>query len=171
MKLTICDLNSAVPAAAEFEARRRSLGAVSGHIGNLLTLQADAAVSPANSFGMMDGGIDLAYSNKWGWGVQAALQAMISARPMGELLVGEALIVPTGDEGIRFCISAPTMRLPAPIHDPVDVFLASKAAFLAARTAGFERLLMPGMGTLTGRVPPALAANLMLNAYQAVFRL
>ncbi len=84
---------------------------------DLLALSADAAVSPANSFGMMDGGIDLAYSRKWGWGVQAHLQALIAATPMRELLVGEALIVPTGDPAIRFCISAPTMRLPGPILD------------------------------------------------------
>ena len=170
MLLTICDLNPAVPVAAENEARNRGLNGVLGHVGDLLALQADAAVSPANSFGMMDGGIDLAYSRKWGWGVQEHLRALIEARPMGELLVGEALIVPTGDPAIRFCISAPTMRVPGPIHDPADVFLASKAAFLAARAAKFEHLLMPGMGTLTGRVPATLAVKLMLDAYQAVFR-
>ncbi|MBA9067422.1 O-acetyl-ADP-ribose deacetylase (regulator of RNase III) [Methylobacterium sp. RAS18] len=171
MLLTICDLNPAVPVAVADAAARRGLTTVSAHIGDLLALQADAAVSPANSFGMMDGGIDLSFSQKWGWGVQEHLRALIAARPMEELLVGEALIVPTGDLDIRFCISAPTMRVPGPIHDPADVFLASKAAFLAARAAKFERLLMPGMGTLTGRVPAALAAKLMLDAYQAVFRL
>ena len=170
MLLTICDLNPAVPVAAENEARQRGLAGVFGHIGDLLALQADAAVSPANSFGMMDGGIDLAYSRKWGWGVQEHLRALIAGRPMGELLVGEALTVPTGDPTIPFCIAAPTMRLPGPIHDPIDIFLASKAAFLAAREAKFERLLMPGMGTLTGRVPAALAVKLMLDAYQSVFR-
>ncbi|WP_430913908.1 macro domain-containing protein [Methylobacterium sp. sgz302541] len=88
---------------------------------------------------------------------------------MHELLVGEALIVPTGGDAIPFCISAPTMRVPGPILDPIDVLLASKAALLAAREAGFKQVLMPGMGTLTGRVPAPLAVRLMLDAYQTVF--
>ncbi|GJD76208.1 macro domain-containing protein [Methylobacterium goesingense] len=169
MRLVICDLNPAVPCEAENQALARGLQAVTGHIGDILMLPADAIVSPANSFGMMDGGIDLAYSRKWGWGVQAALQAEIRKRPLGELLVGEALVIPTGDAGQPFMISAPTMRLPTPIHDPADVYLASKAAFLAARDHGFDRVVMPGMGTLTGRVPAGLAVRLMLDAFQSVF--
>lgn len=169
MRLVICDLNPAVPVATENQAHARNLTSVVGHIGDILALSADAIVSPANSFGMMDGGIDLAYSRKWGWGVQAVLQAAIRKRPMGELLVGEALVIPTGDVGTPFMISAPTMRLPAPISDPADVFLASKAAFIAARDHGFGNVVMPGMGTLTGRVVPDLAVCLMLDAYQSVF--
>ena len=35
--------------------------------GDIFDVPADAIVSPANSFGFMDGGIDLAYSYRFGW--------------------------------------------------------------------------------------------------------
>lgn len=45
--------------------------------GNITELAVDAVVSPANSFGFMDGGIDLHYSTVFGWHVQERLQAFI----------------------------------------------------------------------------------------------
>ena len=35
-----------------------------------IDVKADAIVSPANSFGFMDGGIDMVYTKRFGWGVQ-----------------------------------------------------------------------------------------------------
>jgi hypothetical protein len=40
------------------------------HQQDILTRTADAILSPANSFGFMDGGIDLLYSNFFGWELQ-----------------------------------------------------------------------------------------------------
>jgi hypothetical protein len=34
--------------------------------GNIFDIKADAIISPANSFGFMDGGIDLVYSEHYG---------------------------------------------------------------------------------------------------------
>jgi len=59
------------------------------HEGSILELQCDSVVSPANSFGFMDGGIALAYSHHFGWGVQQSLQKRIRTRHHGELLVGK----------------------------------------------------------------------------------
>ena len=39
----------------------------------ILESSADAIVSPANSFGYMDGGIDLVYLHRFGWELQTAL--------------------------------------------------------------------------------------------------
>ncbi|MEM8641966.1 MAG: hypothetical protein AAGG51_24585 [Cyanobacteria bacterium P01_G01_bin.54] len=44
------------------------------HWGSILELCCDAVVSPANSFGFMDGGLDLLYSQNFGWYVQTRLQ-------------------------------------------------------------------------------------------------
>lgn len=65
------------------------------HEGSILEVRCDALVSPANSFGFMDGGIDALYSQRFGWKVQERLQELIRARHHGELLVGAAEIVPT----------------------------------------------------------------------------
>ncbi|GHU70120.1 hypothetical protein FACS189450_04050 [Spirochaetia bacterium] len=41
--------------------------------GDIFDIKADAIISPANSFGFMDGGIDLAYSKYFGWKLQKTL--------------------------------------------------------------------------------------------------
>src|SRR5690348_11540617 len=60
---------------------------------SILDVQCEAVVSPANSFGFMDGGIDHLYSRHFGWHVQRRLQEAIRGRHHGELLVGQAEIV------------------------------------------------------------------------------
>jgi hypothetical protein len=57
----------------------------------------DAVVSPANSFGFMDGGIDYVYSLRFGWQLQERLQAHLQKYHDGELLVGEGVVIPTYD--------------------------------------------------------------------------
>ena len=44
------------------------------HRGSILDVACDAVVSPANSYGFMDGGIDMVYSQFFGWHVQTWLQ-------------------------------------------------------------------------------------------------
>jgi hypothetical protein len=50
--------------------------------GDICQVQADAIVSPANSFGFMDGGLDQALSERFGWGLQESLQRAIVERPL-----------------------------------------------------------------------------------------
>ena len=45
--------------------------------GDLTQAICDAIVSPANSFGFMDGGIDYAISERFGWDLQLELQNKI----------------------------------------------------------------------------------------------
>src|SRR3954469_25564103 len=82
------------------------------HRGSILDVHCDAVVSPANSFGFMDGGIDHLYSHHFGWEVQERLQELIRNRHRGELRVGAAEIVETGHARIPYLIAAPTMRVP-----------------------------------------------------------
>src|SRR5262245_41056353 len=95
---------------------------VSVHHGSILGLSVDAVVSPANSFGFMDGGIDHLYSHHFGWQVQDKLQELIRTRHHGELLVGSAEIVETGNLCIPFVIAAPTMRVPMILRDTVNPY-------------------------------------------------
>lgn len=53
---------------------------VSIYRGSILDLNCDAVVSPANSFGFMDGGIDMLYSQHFGRHVQERLQTAIRSR-------------------------------------------------------------------------------------------
>lgn len=156
MKILIFDRNETVKAAF------RSAPEVSVTDAELSDLEVDAVVSPANSFGFMDGGIDHAYSILFGWGVQERLQGMIKGLSYGELLVGQALAVPTYHVKIPYVISAPTMRVPNRIHDLNDIMLASRAAVGAARREGLKAIAFPGMGTGCGGVNPERAAVAML---------
>ena len=139
---------------------------VSVHRGSILDLSVDAVVSPANSFGFMDGGIDHRYSHHFGWEVQDRLQDLIRTRHHGELLVGAAEIVETRNDRVPFVIAAPTMRVPMILRDTVHPYLAARAVFLLIRhgivpagaLAGervetvVSSVAFPGMGTGVGQV-------------------
>lgn len=160
------------------EAWRRAFTNVVGvHVveGDILEGRCDAVVSPANSFGFMDGGIDLAYRNYFGMDLQSRVQATISSHFRGELPVGQATVVPTGNEIIPFLVVAPTMRIPDRIGDTVNVYLAFRAALLAvfAHNAGtltaITSLRVPALGTGIGAMPLSRAARQMHAAHVAVF--
>lgn len=99
---------------------------------DICQVKADAVVSPANSFGFMDGGLDYALSQRFGWQLQKALQQAIAARPMRELLVGEAPILTTGDSDIPWLISAPTMCVPMRLRQSVNAYLVMAPIAAAA---------------------------------------
>src|SRR5436190_19411233 len=113
------------------DARERHCGDlpdVTVHRGSILDLSVDAVVSPANSFGFMDGGIDHLYSHHFGWSVQDRLQELIRTRHHGELLIGTAEIVETGNLRIPYVIAAPTMRVPMVLSETINPYLAARAA-------------------------------------------
>lgn len=97
--------------------------------GSILELSVDAIVSPANSYGFMDGGIDLLYSHRFSWQVQEKLQKIIREKYYGELLIEQAKIVETDNLQIPFIISAPTMRVPMILKDTINPYLAARAIF------------------------------------------
>lgn len=129
---------------------------------------ATAIISPANSFGSMGGGIDLAYARRWP-GVEARVQTRI-ATLFGSLglPVGAALTVPTEGADVPWLVVAPTMRVPGPVTSTRNAFMAMRAALQQARMRRFDRVLCPGLGTLTGRIPPRDAARQMREAYDEV---
>ena len=160
LDLTLCDIKQDLT-----DARVQAFAGTAVRVvcGSITETGADALVSPANSFGFMDGGIDLLYSQTIGWHLQKRVQEAIQRDHDGELLVGQALAVPTDHDRWPWLISAPTMRIPGPI-DSVAVYLSTRAALRQAITKGWS-VVMPGMGTLTGRVPPDAAALAMRKAY------
>ena len=154
---------------------------VTVHRGSIFDLSCDAVVSPANSFGFMDGGIDMLYTQHFGWRVQERLQETIREHHHGELLVGAAEIVDTGDPDLPFLIAAPTMRVPTILRDSVNPYLAARAALLLVRHGTFTRgtyageqiadfvdsLAFPGLGTGVGRVGPNTCARQVRAAIDA----
>lgn len=138
---------------------------------DITTLECDAIVSPANSFGFMDGGLDYALSVRFGWDLEKRLQKMIKALPEGELLVGQSMLLETGDEVIPFLISAPTMRIPTNfnIDTSINAYLAMKAILICAqKEERIQTVAIPGLCTGVGRMQPAIAAGQMFQAYKEI---
>lgn len=138
---------------------------------DITKLQCDAMVSPANSFGFMDGGLDYALSERFGWDLEKKLQKQIKELPEGELLVGQAILMETGDKDVPFLISAPTMRIPTNfnIDTSVNAYLAMKAILIKAKSD--NRILsvaIPGLCTGVGRMQPMIAARQMFQAYKEI---
>jgi O-acetyl-ADP-ribose deacetylase (regulator of RNase III) len=125
-----------------------------------------AIVSPANSFGFMDGGIDRVYCDHLGWQVQTNVQDEIKKLPFGELLIGQAIVTKTGSDLVPWIIASPTMRMPGPTQ-PHCVYLAMRAAMYIALGLFDYHVACPGLGTATGRIQPADAAQAMLYGYIA----
>ena len=92
--------------------------------GDILKQAASAIVSPANSFGYMDGGLDLKYSQHFGWELEARVRDELEKNYYGELPVGNAIIVETKNPTIPYLISAPTMRVPSDVSNTVNAYLA-----------------------------------------------
>ena len=137
------------------------------YCGDIFDKKADLIVSPANSFGFMNGGIDLAYSKKMGWHIQNKLQERIKSEFDGELLIGQSCLVETDYEDFPVMIAAPTMRVPMYLNGSPNVYLAAKAIFLAAkRYKDSASCLIPGLGTGTGYVPYKMCAHKMKLAYE-----
>ncbi len=132
----------------------------------------DCMVSPANSFGLMDGGIDAAITRYFGQQLMNRVQKFIISEYLGEQPVGTCLIIETGHNKHPFLAHTPTMRVPMAIAHTDNVYLAMaamlRAVHLHSRTAErkIESVVCPGLGTGTGNVPFREAARQMALAYR-----
>jgi O-acetyl-ADP-ribose deacetylase (regulator of RNase III) len=143
--------------------------------GDYFQRPADALVSPANSFGIMDGGLDLAIRDQLGFAVEAKLQQLIVEKHHGELPVGSAEVVETNDPRWRYLIAAPTMRVPEPIAFTINAYLAFRAILVAVENLNkalgkrdIDALVCCGLGTGIGKVGANTCARQMRAAYQAM---
>jgi len=160
LRISICDLNPLFVSEASHHLLDLPNVVEVSHR-SVLDQPANAVVSPANSFGFMDGGVDWAYLQFFGMELQTRVQMVIRLQKFQELLVGSAVVVPTYHESIPFLIVAPTMRVPKIITDPADIMLATRAAVRVATDFRFDHIVMPGMGTGCGQVRPEIAARAM----------
>lgn len=176
MKVFLADIDNEL--IAQWKFFFKDIPNVSIYKGSIFDNPCDAIISPANSFGFMDGGLDLALSNYLGWHVQERLQEKIKYKHYGELLVGQAEIVETDNQNFPFLIAAPTMRLPMVLHKTINPFLAMRAILLLITKGRFENgelisnkiksCAISGLGTGVGCVPPEMCARQMRIAYGQV---
>jgi O-acetyl-ADP-ribose deacetylase (regulator of RNase III) len=146
---------------------------------NILTLDVDALAVPANAFGFTDGGVDIAISKEiFDWRLQDSLRTLIDREHGGELLVGQALVMPTSSARLRYVVVAPTMRVPADVGDTVNAYLAMRAILRTTEAHNrtnkgnpsnqIRSLALPGLCTGTGKMSPERAAFQMWTAYRSI---
>ncbi|EFG1984397.1 phage tail protein [Escherichia coli] len=133
----------------------------------------DCMVSAANSFGLMDGGVDAAITAFFGTQLQTRIQNHIIREYLGEQPVGSAFVIETGDNRHPWLVHAPTMRVPLTIDGTDAVYNATWAALLAIfqhnKNATTDRkiktVVFPAMGAGCGQVPFESVARQMKQAW------
>ncbi len=124
---------------------------------SLLEVQADAIVNPANSLGLMGGGVAGVIKR---FGGEEIEREAIEKAPIP---VGSAVLTSAGRLPFKGVIHAPTMEEPAMETTEEKVRRAVRAVLELADRMGFESIAMPGMGTGVGRLPKDISAKVMLH--------
>lgn len=131
----------------------------------------DCMVSAANSFGLMDGGVDAAITEFFGTRLQSRVQRQIINDWCGEQPVGTAFVIDSGNLDHPWLVHAPTMRTPSVIAGTDSVYIATWAALVAIhihnRTSivshRINSVVFPAMGAGCGQVSfDSVAAQMKL---------
>lgn len=130
----------------------------------MATRKVGAVVSPANAYGLMDGGYDQAITDWFGEKLQQDVRRYISDNFYGEQPVGTSFIIDTGKDGVKL-IHTPTMRYPERIRDPLVIYTCMRTCLMCAMENDVESIVIPAFGALTGCVPAELVADMMKRAY------
>lgn len=173
MKLILCDLNTDV--YNSFRKYFAHLPNVEIYNQPFQTIdEYDCIVSPANSFGLMDGGFDLHIIRHFGTQLMERVQQYIINNYAGEQPVGTSFIIETGNDKHRFLVHTPTMRVPRLIVGTDNVYYAMKSMLLAiiqhnkSNNEKINSVLTSGLGALTGGLSPEVVAKQMYLAYEHV---
>ena len=180
--LILCDLQGEL--CEEFKKQFEGCDSVTVHHGDFMQLKFDCIVSAANSFGLMDGGVDGAITMYFGNQLQVRIQDQIIRDYYGEQPVGTSFItcgrdMLNLDGGNQYVAHTPTMRVPKDITNTENVYQAMKAMLAAVdkHNVDFETgklfnghnridtVVCTGLGTFCGKVPYHRAAREMRLAY------
>lgn len=129
--------------------------------GSILEAEADFIVNPANSAGVMGGGV--AGVLRRAAGTEVEREAMARA----PIPVGDAVATSAGKLPFKGILHAPTMARPAEAIPAENVRSATRAALALAEREKARSVAFPGMGTGVGRVSPDAAAEAMIGAIRA----
>jgi O-acetyl-ADP-ribose deacetylase (regulator of RNase III) len=171
MKLILIDLrNELCNAWKEYFQDLPNIEVVNDYFENLPAF--DCMVSAANSFGLMDGGVDAAITRFFGDDLMLTVQQRIIDEYFGEQPVGTSMIVETGHPKHPYVAHTPTMRVPLTIAHTDHAYLAMWALLREVHRHNevaerkIEIVACPGLGTGVGQVPYREAARQMSLAYR-----
>ncbi len=166
-KICLLDHNPAMASALkELFSSDPEVEVVESELSDFLKAHPDVAciVSPANSFGYMNGGFDEALVDVFGPSLEQAVQSHIDDRFYGEQPVGSAALLDIPGTNKKL-LHVPSMRLPGPIADPLVVYQCMRVTLMAMLSYGINSIVIPSFGGLTGRLSPNTVASYMHQAY------
>jgi O-acetyl-ADP-ribose deacetylase (regulator of RNase III) len=167
--LYLCDLDKDLCVnLAEYFQQFENVAVIHSKFENLTKY--DCMVSAANSFGLMDGGVDLAIINFFGTQLQSKVQKYIIENYDGEQPIGTSFIMKTDHKDHPYLAHTPTMRVPYSIQKTDYVYLAMKAMLKAVADHNkihndIHSVVCTGLGTYYGKMDYEEAARLMSTAY------
>lgn len=127
----------------------------------------ECIVSPANSFGLMDGGYDAAISTYFGNELPHKVQQYVIENYHGEQPVGTSCFVSIDER--KSLIHTPTMQYPSLIIDPRVIYQCMRTTLLEAIKHDVKSIVIPMFGGTCGGIQPELAASLMRCGYDQIF--
>ena len=143
--------------------------------GDYFQQNADAIVSPANSFGIMDGGLDLAIRNKLGFQVETDIQEVFLNKYHGEMPIGNAEIINTNHNKWSYMIAVPTMRIPENVAFTLNAYIAFRTILIAINSFNeskpkrpIKSLVCSGLATGIGSMEVTKCAAQMRAAYKLI---
>lgn len=137
----------------------------------------DAVVSPANAFGLMDGGYDGAITRYFGKQLMKDVQEKIITEWYGEQPVGTSISIPIknriisdGNNGSKnvLLIHTPTMRTPEKIIDYKIIYQCMRTTLIEAIKQNVNSIVIPAFGGCSGGVGFPTIAKMMYLAYTQI---
>ena len=129
--------------------------------------EVDCIVSPANSYGLMDGGYDYAITEYFGEELMKKVQDYIIENYYGEQPVGTSFILDTGVKDIKL-IHTPTMRIPSAIREPLVVYQAMRTTLITALENDVQSIVIPAFGGCCGAMNYQELCEMMYEGYKQI---
>ena len=168
MKIYILDADVAKVAALKKAFAGEDVEIVNGYFDDFMkTHDVECVVSPANAYGLMDGGYDAAITRYFGEQLPKRVQRYIIENFFGEQPVGSSFIIDAGKNGQKL-IHTPTMREPQRITDTTVVYQCMRTCLMTAINSGIKSIVIPVFGGRTGMVSAETAAKMMWLGYYRI---
>ena len=161
MQLTICTQDKKTLKELEYAFVRNDNVRI--YYGSCFDIDADMLVSPANSFGIMDGGFDKEILDALGSSVQDRVFEAIKMFN-GEINIGDSMLIRLHKK-YKFLLVAPTMRVPMDVSKTTNAYVAIRRILWHLESSD---IVMPMLCTGIGKMPVERAVNQMRMAYRNV---
>ena len=126
-------------------------------------------VSPANSFGLMDGGYDGAirkfFLEYYDFDIIPIVQEHLKEKFWGEQPVGSSTLIKLPVIG-TYLFHTPTMIKPSIIEDPRVIYHCTRSCILEAMTKECTHIVIPAFGGCCGKVDYNTIAKYMIAAME-----